>query len=278
VRIAASLLALALGCGSGVATAPAPAPTPAPAAVAVGPARDLAVPEPYRPPPEKPPEPRDPRDPLLRDPRWPLLGDPRSLSPAGRRASREQVIFERKLARLDRAGADISGSELWEPCVRDFVRALPEPARRALTAALAYYETACAPGGGVALQGVRGLDGRGRRGRSDVGFTGTLSASRVDVSLRVASCDGATAAERIAIAADGERWSSPLLAFAEDAHGCAVAELPWTRSLAQAVWAAAGAADASIVFGGGAPDLAITDEMKQHLRAMLEALEALEVR
>jgi len=267
-------LMVLLGCGARVAPGPAPVGrstgAAAPAAAA-SPARDLAVPEPYRPAPRKPPEPRDPTRPWLVERVAPSVGD----------------LYERRLGapariageRLEGPGAAFAESELWEPCVRDFVRARPQPARRALTAALARYQTACAPDGGVALQGVRGLDGRERRGRSDVGFAGTLSAARAEVSLRVASCDGARPPERIAIAADGERWTSPRLVFAQDEHGCEVAELPWTRTLARAVWAAVLATDAAIAFeggGAGAPDLAITDEMKQHLRAMLEAIEAID--
>jgi hypothetical protein len=270
VRIAASSMLVLLGCGAG-ATAPAVAPAAAPAPAAR--VRDLAVPEPYRPPPQKPPEPGDPRRPWLveRQPRQTPLGD--RLEPLGidllQRRLSAQARWEQGL------NATFAESELWEPCVRDFVRARSEPVRRALTAALAYYRTACAPDGSLVLQGVRGLDGRERSGRSDVGFTGALSASGIEVSLRVAYCEGALAAERIAIAADGERWSSPPLVFAQDEHGCEVAELTWTRPLARAVWSAVTAADAAIAFdGGGAHVLAVTDEMKQHLRTMLEVLDA----
>jgi len=278
------MLAL-IGCGAGIVPASGTAGAPAPAAppTAAAPTRDPAVPEPHRPAPQKPPAPRDPWR------LWASRAAPLGVPPASRAAPLGPLLvepaapvvlppLERGLAGRERRepAGDIQESELWVPCVRDFVRARPEPARRALTAALARYQTTCGPDGGVVLLGVLGLDGRERRGRSDVGFTDTLSASRTDVSLRVASCDGPLAAERIAIAADGARWSSPRIAFAQDQYGCEVAVLPWTRALARAVWAAAGAADAVIAFEGGGQDLAITDEMKQHLRAMLEALDALD--
>jgi hypothetical protein len=268
-RAASGSLLVLLGCGA--ATAPVPAAAPASPATAPR-ASELAVPEPYRPEPAKPPEPNDPRDP--RDLRRPWLADLRAPRPAA------PLVVVRRLVWDPLPSVAFAESELWEPCVRDFVRARPAPVRRALTAALARYQTACAPGGGVALLGVRGLDGRERRGRSDVAFTGTLSASRAEVSLRVASCGGGPAPERVAlerivIAADGERWRSPRLSFAQDEHGCDVAELPWTRALARAVWAAVAAENAAITFEGGAQDLPLTDETKQHLRAMLEVLDAL---
>ena len=278
------MLAL-IGCGAGIVPASGTAGAPVPAAppTAAAPTRDPAVPEPHRPAPQKPPAPRDPWR------LWASHAAPLGVPPASRAAPLGPLLvepaapvvlppLERGLAGRERRepAGDIQESELWVPCVRDFVRARPEPARRALTAALARYQTTCGPDGGVVLLGVLGLDGRERRGRSDVGFTGTLSAARLDVALRVVACGGGEEPERIAIAADGERWTSPHLSFATDAHGCRVAVLPWTRALARVVWAAAVAADASIAFEGGAEDLAITDEMKQHLRAMLEALEALE--
>lgn len=297
MRPLAPILVL-LGCGAGAGPAPrAPQAAPPPTEASAARARDLAVPEPYRPAP-RPSQPRPPalQSPLAQREAWwqPLAQNrgPRELVALGS----GPIALEHRPRWRERDGvdADILESELWEPCVREFVRARPERVRRALTAALARYQTACTPDDGVALQGARGLDGRERRGRSDVGFTGTLSAARAtaaranavpatavraNVSLRVAYCGEPIAAERIVISAGSERWSSPRLPFAQDVHGCEVAELPWTRALARVVGAAADGGDAVVAFEGrAAHDLAVTDEMKQHLRAMLEVLEALDAR
>jgi hypothetical protein len=92
----------------------------------------------------------------------------------------------------------------------------------------------------------------GLMGTTSTRITGALSATRTDVSLRVAYCGVALAAERIVISADGARWSSARLAFTQDDHGCEVAVLQWTGALARAVRAAASAADAAVAFGAAA--------------------------
>jgi hypothetical protein len=277
-----------LGCSGARVAQPA-----ARAAVARAPeperASELAVAEPYRPPPKPKPQPARPPRPWLG--RWTLLDDPGMQSLMERRAPREYVILVEGgalwLERGDRAGVAVAESQFWDPCVRELVAAQPAPARRALTAALARYQTACEPDGRVALLGALGVDGRRRRG-SGVGLTATLSGSRTDSSLRVAYCAApgvaGAGAERVVISGGGTRWVSPRLSFERDGQGCEAAELPLTRSLVQVLRAMIDATDAAVALEGGGEgpgagavgqDLAVTDEVKQDLRVLLDALDAL---
>lgn len=278
-----------LGCSGPRVAAPA-ARGPVTRAAAPERARELAVAEPYKPPPK--PQPARPPRPWFG--RWTLLDDPGMQSLMERRAPREYVILVEggpvRLERGERAGVAVAESQFWDPCVRALVAAQPAPARRALTAALARYRTACEPDGRVALLGALGVDGRERRG-SGVGLTGTLSGSRTDISLRVAYCgapgaaSSGTGAERIVISSGGTRWVSPRLSFEREGQGCEAAELPLTRSLVQVLRAVIDAADAAVALEGGegagggrgegGQDLAVTDEMKQDLRVLLDALDAL---
>lgn len=173
----------------------------------------------------------------------------------------------------------VAPSQLWDPCVSGFVRAQPEPSRRAWTAALSRYQTRCDAGDRVVLQLARGLDGRARRGTSDIGFSGTLAAGAIEVSLRVAACGPPLGADRVALVAGATRWSSPRLAFVRD-QGCDVAELPLTRALARLVreLTETEASGALVVFEGRrSVELVITDEMKQDLAILLDAIEATEL-
>lgn len=231
--------------------------------------RELAVPERVRPAPAPPPAASDPNDPLRED----------EIRERGRR--RLELAVGELHGRPPLRGAehdDVAESQFWDPCVRDFVSAQPARARRALTTALARYQTACGPGGAVIVQAARGLDGRGREGRSDIALTGTLSAARIDVSLRVVRCGGAIDdAERVVITTEGARWTSQALAFERDEHGCHAAELPLTRAVTRMAREVSSAADAVITFDGRDPHaLIVGEEMKQDLRVLLAALDALD--
>lgn len=257
MRLAALALMLA-GCGAAPARPARDAPPPARPAQHLS---DLAVPERARPSPP-----------------------PTAIDPLHPRAvyERDQARLERELATGERRGAaarsaapdDVAESELWDPCVRQFVHTQPARVRRALTAALARYQTACGPDGAVLLQAARGIDGRARQGRSDFALVGSMSAASIAVALRVASCGAPPDADRIVIATERARWTSPALAFERDEYGCYVAELPLTRAVTQHLRDVSRAADAVVAFGGH--DLIVSDEMKQSLRALLDALDALD--
>jgi len=72
------------------------------------------------------------------------------------------------------------------------------------------------------------------------------------------------------------RWSSTRLEL-ERADGWEIAMLPLTRTLARVVRRALDARDTVLRFEGprGYEDVIITDEMKQDLQVMLDALDAI---
>ena len=83
-------------------------------------------------------------------------------------------------------------------------------------------------------------------------------------------------AERITLIADGVRWSSPRIDFDDDG-GWEIATLPLGRELARVVKHAAESRDALLRFEAerGYEDVVLTDDMKQDLRVMLDALDAI---
>jgi hypothetical protein len=262
VKVSTVSLVVALAACSGAAP-PAPAALPPPRTPEAPPLTEL---EPHRPTPRARPE-RDPRDGLLVPGR-----------PMGRRD--DLIVRERERGpslRLDPSGP-VAESQFWDRCVREFVAAQPEAVRRVLTTAFTRCATQCDPAGRIVLQLTRGSDGRDRRGASDVGFSGSLSAKRIDLSLRLAYCgQPPPIADHVVLTADDMRWTSPRLDFERDEHGCEVVELPTTRSLLRALRAVVDAPDGAVhLEGKRGEDLEVTDDMKQDLRVMLDALEALQ--
>lgn len=241
------------------------------------------------PPRTESPPPRAPADPAVAEPRPAARPqpprDPRAAIVPGRPlySNRDEVILREQqrgpTLRLDPSGA-VAESQYWDRCVREFVAAQPESIRRALTTAFTRCATQCDPSGRIVLQLTRGSDGRDRRGMSDVGFAGSLSPQRIDLSLRLAYCgQPPPIADHVVITADNQRWTSPPLDFERDEHGCEVVELPTTRSLLRALRTAVDAPDAAVHFEGKrAEDLVVTEDMKRDLRVMLDAIEALEQR
>jgi hypothetical protein len=167
-------------------------------------------------------------------------------------------------------------SDLWSPCVRDFVQGEPEIARDVLGEALSLYSTACTVGASrrVEFQTPRG--DRTALAQSYLGLVGALEPTSCELALRAAYHGPAMRAERITLIADGVRWSSPRIDFDDDS-GWEIATLPLTRELARVVMRAAEARDALLRFESGAAyeDVVVTDDMKQDLRVMLDALDAI---
>jgi len=187
----------------------------------------------------------------------------------------DDVIVLDGRRRLGRS-LDVSESDFLSACVRDFVQGQGEAARRPLIAAFTHYFTTCDGDGRIVLDRPLGFD-RDRRSRSDASFTGTLSSQRVEVSLRVSYCGGESASpDQITIVADGEAWTSSRLEF-QRSNACHVAELPFTRALARVAFRVTDAAEAVIRFEGQgiAGELVVNDGMKQELRVVLDALDAL---
>jgi hypothetical protein len=168
-------------------------------------------------------------------------------------------------------------SDFWSPCVRDFVQLQPEAARDALGEALSLYGTACTggPSRGVEFQAPR--TDRTAPAQSYLGLVGVLQRTSSELALRAAYHGRPLRAERITLIADGIRWSSPRIDFDEDDDGWEIATLPLTRELARVVKRTAEARDALLRFEAGRDyeDVVLTEDMRQDLRVMVDALDAI---
>lgn len=189
----------------------------------------------------------------------------------------ETILFEGSLTPL-RASELVFGrkSDFWSPCVRDFVETQPEAARETLGEALSLYTTTCTkdPERRVEFQPPR--TGRTAPASSQLGLIGALERGTREVALRAAYHGEPVHAERITLIADGVWWSSPRLGFERD-DGWEIATLPLTRELARVVKRAIEARETLLRFeaANGYEDVVVTDEMKQELRVMLDALDAI---
>jgi hypothetical protein len=274
--LALSLAAFASGCA-----APRPAASPPvtvthdrerPAERTVAePARP--APQPVRPRPSQwiPPPPGG-RPIGERIPAWRPWSDTIVIGGAG--AGEDGVeVSPTRLNPLERYGRK---SDYWSPCVRDFVQTQPEPARVALGEALSLYSTSCsgAPARRIELQTPPAA--RMTQPTSHLGLVGALEPTRCELALTAAYHGEPVRAERIVLISDGQRWSSPRILFARE-DGWETATLTVTRSLARVVQQAIAARDTVLRFEGARDyqDVAITDDMKQDLRIVLDALDAI---
>ena len=167
-------------------------------------------------------------------------------------------------------------SDFWSPCVREFVQGEPEGVRDVLGEALSLYSTACTGGPSRRVEFQTPRADRTAPAQSYLGLVGALEAASCELALRAAYRGPAVRAERITLIADGVRWSSPRIDFDDD-DGWETATLPLTRELARVVMRTAEARDALLRFEAGAAyeDVVLTDDMKQDLRVMLDALDAI---
>ena len=263
-----------LGCG-GSRTVPAPAAPavrraePPHVAVAAPPAvpRPAVAPDPLRdgspiaPWPDASPH----RWPLERSPRKPALGrDETLVLDGGLVPLRTRELFSGKK------------SDFWSPCVRDFVDTQPEAARELLGEALSLFSTACTRDPAMRVEFRVPRAGRSARPESRLGLIGALERGTCELVLEAAYHGDPVAADRITVIADGVRWSSSRLDF-DRGDGWEIATLPFTRSLARVVKRAIDARDTLLRFESatGYEDVVVSDEMKQDLRVMIEALDAI---
>lgn len=167
-------------------------------------------------------------------------------------------------------------SDFWSPCVRDFVETQPAAARETLGEALSLYSTTCATGPAKRLEFRTPRSGRTPPAESHLGLSGALGPGTCELSLEAVYRGEPVHAERITLIADGVRWSSPRLDFDRDDGGESVT-LPLSRALARVVARAIDAHDTVLRFEGasGYEDVVVTDEMKQDLRVMIDALDAI---
>jgi hypothetical protein len=173
----------------------------------------------------------------------------------------------------------------WFDCVKDFVDAQHEPARARLIDALSVYFTTCDKiERQIAFQPPRPFPSGHNYflESSYISFTGELSKAKSQARLRVVyHGDKWLSAQRIKIAADDFRWTSPALTFSRDDDNAVweSAELPYSRALEPIVRRIVDSKEAIIRFEGRQShgDLVVTDEMKQDLRLMMDALATIKI-
>lgn len=264
-------MVLATACGG---ARPAPLVSPSPGVAQL----DAPVVPPAAPPGRTPP----PGRPIP----GPGPGPGPGIGPAGRvivgvpreaRSRDETLIFDGPGGRI-RVGEPFyeKKSDFWSPCVRDFVETQPEAAREALGEALSMYSTTCTAGPVKRIEFRTPRKARTAPAESYLGLYGVLEPGTCELSLEAAYRGEPVNAERITLVADGVRWSSPRLDFVRD-DGWEIATLPFTRALARVVARAIDAHDTLFRFEGanGYEDVVVTDEMKQDLRVMIDALDAI---
>ena len=189
----------------------------------------------------------------------------------------------------DRASARFPSGSLaldhtWADCVKDFVDAQRSLAREPLIDALSVYFTTCdRVERRIVVEAPRPTpSGHDYAFESHISFGAHLTKVQQRVWLAVTyHGDTRIMAERIKIAADDFRWTSPPLTFERDVSNPSweSAEMPYTRTLQGIVRKMVDAKEVIVRFEGAKThaDLIVTDEMKQDLRLMLDALAAIKI-
>jgi hypothetical protein len=172
----------------------------------------------------------------------------------------------------------------WADCVKDFVDAQRSSAREPLLDALSVYFTTCdRVERRIIVEAPRPVpSGHDYAFESHVSFGAQLTKAQSRVWLSVTyHGDSRILAERIKVAADDFRWTSPPLSFEHDASNPSweSAEIPYTKSLQGIVRKMIESRDVIIRFEGPKThaDLVVTDEMKHDLKLMLDALAAIKI-
>jgi hypothetical protein len=162
-------------------------------------------------------------------------------------------------------------SDYWSPCVRAFVQRQPEVAREPLGEALSRYGTACSATR-VEFRAPRALRGAG----SELALVGALEDAACELALRAADHGEPIGADRIALIAGGLRWTSPRLDF-ERTGDDEVVTIPLTRAMVREIRGVLDGRDPTLRFEGarGRDEIAIGEDARGDLRAMLDALDAL---
>jgi hypothetical protein len=169
-------------------------------------------------------------------------------------------------------------------CVKDFVDAQSAAARERLVEALSVYATTCdRVERRVVVDAPRpSPSGHDYAFESHISFGGHLTRTQSRVWLSVSyHGDAPIQAERIKVAADEFRWTSPPLKFEHDSSGTVWehAAIPYTKSMQSIVRKMIDAKDVIVRFEGprNHADLVVTDEMKHDLELMMDALAAIRI-
>ncbi|GEM_PF-6776444 len=166
-------------------------------------------------------------------------------------------------------------SDLWDPCVRDFVLTRAAEIRDDLGDALTQAMTTCVRDTRtVTFEPPR--SGRAYATGSHVGIAGVLTPTTTELVLRVVTRGHPP--ERLTIFAGGTRWTSPMLDVTHDAiWGRELAAIPYTKSLARIVRRMLDTDGALLRFESatGIEDVPVTEELALDLRAMIDVVDEL---
>jgi hypothetical protein len=172
----------------------------------------------------------------------------------------------------------------WADCVKDFVDAQTAGARDLLVDALSVYFTTCdRVERRVVVEAPRpSPSGHDYAFESHISFGGHLTKTQSKVWLSVEyHGDSPIQAERIKVAADEFRWTSPPLRFEHAGSGAIWehADIPYTKNMQGIVRKMIEAKDVIVRFEGprSHADLVVTDEMKHDLKLMMDALAAIRI-
>lgn len=221
-------------------------------------------------------------EPAFADRKLPVSAKQGTKEQYGARDLFEPVIHGRDLIAQE-AGWRVAGPQIVDiaeidylgRCVRDFVMTQPETARRPLVSAFSHYMVSCdAETGKPMLDRPFGFDVRDRRSSSDAAFHGELSPRGAGLILRLTSCATETSFERISIHGSGTQWTSPRLEVKRRTDGCDVAEIPYTRQLANLILRVT-ERDAAILFEGTQNSLGIDESLRDELRGVIDAVDAI---
>jgi hypothetical protein len=195
--------------------------------------------------------------------------------PSSRPAERASARFPSGSLALDHT---------WADCVKDFVDAQRSLAREPLIDALSVYFTTCdRVERRIVVEAPRPVpSGHDYAFESHISFGAHLTRAQQRVWLEVTyHGDTRIMAERIKVAADDFRWTSPPLTFERDVNkpSWESAEMPYTRQLQGIVRKIVDAKESIVRFEGPRThgDLIVTEEMKQDLRLMMDALGAIKL-
>jgi hypothetical protein len=167
-------------------------------------------------------------------------------------------------------------SDLWDPCVRDFVQTRASTdLRDDLGDALTQAMTTCnRDTRTVTFEPPR--SGRAYATGSHVGIAGVLTPTTTELVLRVITRGHAP--QRLTIIAGSTRWTSQQLEATHDSiWGRELAAIPYTKSLARVVRRMLDTDGALLRFESatGLEDIAITEELANDLRAMIDVVDEL---
>ena len=161
-------------------------------------------------------------------------------------------------------------------CAKDYVLGHPEAARRSLVNGFSHYLLTCDAETNVpTLDRPLGLDARDRRGSTDVAFVGSLSPGGAQLVLRLTSCGNDATFDKVTLAGGGEQWTSQRVEVRRRHDGCDVAELPYTPRLASMILRMTEGAPSSIRFEGLDTTFPIDEVLREELRDVIGAVDAI---